>query len=103
MKHTPGPWKHHLAPEDNAPEWAYRFQYWVDSSGNVPIADIRGIGDPTTAANARLIAAAPDLLEACQYAFENLKPKGNVKKDFSGHNAMATLSRAIHKATKEDT
>lgn len=39
-----------------------------------------------------------DLLEACKFAFKNLKPQGNVKKDFSGHNAMATLSRAIQKA-----
>ena len=42
--------------------------------------------------------AAPELLEACRYAVENLKPKGTVTKDFSGHNAMATLSKAIAKA-----
>ena len=45
------------------------------------------------------VEAAPDLLEACQYALKNLNPKGGIKKDFSGHNAMATLSRAIYKAT----
>ena len=56
-------------------------------------------GNPITPANRKLIAAAPDLLEACKFAFENLRPKGNIKKDFSGHNAMATLSRAIHRAT----
>jgi len=54
------------------------------------------------AANARLIAAAPDLLEACKYAFENLRPHGNVKKDFRGHNAMGALSRAIDKATGKE-
>ena len=43
-------------------------------------------------------SSAPDLLEACKCAFENLKPQGNVKKDFSGHLAIATLSRAIKKA-----
>jgi hypothetical protein len=58
--------------------------------------------DETQEANAHLIAAAPDLLEACKYAFENLKPQGNVKKDFSGHNAMATLLKAIRKATQEE-
>ena len=35
------------------------------------------------------------LLRACKQAFENLSPKGNIKKDFSGHNAVATLSRVI--------
>jgi len=45
-----------------------------------------------------LFLASPDLLEACEYALENLKPKGDIKKDFSGHNAMATLSKAINKA-----
>ena len=38
------------------------------------------------------------LLQACEYAFENLKPQGDVRKDFSGHNACAALSKAIHKA-----
>lgn len=46
-------------------------------------------------ANANLIAAAPALLEACEYAFKNLQPKGNISKDFEGHNAKATLSKAI--------
>ena len=49
-------------------------------------------------ANANLIAAAPELLEACRYAIENLRPQGTITKDFSGHNAMATLSKAIAKA-----
>lgn len=38
-----------------------------------------------------------DLLEASIYALENLTPKGNITKDFSGHNAKAVLSKAIHK------
>lgn len=38
------------------------------------------------------------LLEACKLAFERLKPKGNVTKDFNGHVAMATLSKAIVEA-----
>lgn len=39
-----------------------------------------------------------ELLAACKYAFENLSPKGDIRKDFSGHNAKATLSKAIYNA-----
>lgn len=42
--------------------------------------------------------AFPKLLEACKYAKANLSPKGDVRKDFNGHNAMATLSKAIYEA-----
>ncbi len=41
------------------------------------------------------------LLEACIYAFNNLSPKGDITKDFSGHNAKATLSKAIHNAKQQ--
>ena len=41
-----------------------------------------------------------DLLEACKEAFEKLSPKGGIQKDFSGHVAMSTLSKAITKAEK---
>jgi len=50
-----------------------------------------------TTANDRLIAAAPDLLEACKLAYAALKP-GDVRKDFSGHVAKAALGNAIYKA-----
>jgi hypothetical protein len=45
-----------------------------------------------------LFEAAPDLLEACKYALANLRSRGDVRKDFSGHNAIATLGKAIAKA-----
>lgn len=41
---------------------------------------------------------AEGLLEACTLAFERLRPKGGVKKDFAGHVAYAALSKAIAKA-----
>lgn len=49
------------------------------------------------AADDRLRAAAPDLLEACKLAYAVLKP-GDVRKDFSGHLAKAALGKAIAKA-----
>jgi hypothetical protein len=75
-------------------------EYSISAKGTPKIAVVhsRDTSKNETKANAAVIAAAKDLLEACKYAFENLSPKGDIKKDFSGHNAMATLSKAIHKA-----
>ena len=70
-------------------------------AGTEAIAAVHNLGRDRCSehqANAEAIAAVPDLIEACRYAFENLRPAGNVRKDFSGHNAMATLSRALEKA-----
>ncbi len=51
-KHTPGPWALH--PRFTAEVWAARRR----------IANCKGLGEERTdAANARLIAAAPDLLD----------------------------------------
>lgn len=62
VKHTPGPWK--AAPEANG-EWG------IDSATGWGIATVAGSagpgpGDDESAANARLIAAAPELLETLQ-------------------------------------
>ena len=111
MKHTPGPWGIYEDHETDEILIEYKDGIIVDRVGKLLSNDthdskhnylVSRVSNELLYANARLIAAAPDLLEACKYAFENLKPKGNIKKDFSGHNAMATLSRAIAKATKED-
>ena len=74
--------------------------WWLSSVNKGPIeVGIQVFADIKTADKvATLIEAAPDLLEACEYALQNLRPQGNVKKDFSGHNAVAALSRAIQKA-----
>jgi len=105
MKHTQGPWK--ISGCDMEYERFNNVKYYnkiiscADESWPMLLEVYERENIKEQKANARLIAAAPDLLEACQFAFENLKPKGNIKKDFSGHNAIATLSRAIAKATKE--
>lgn len=85
-QHTPGPWKlgHAHGKRDRA--------YWIRGKGNsVP-------APPTAAvpklADARLIAAAPDLLEAAQFALRSLEQDG---KYVLGTEGM--LRNAIQKAT----
>ena len=89
-KHTPGPWYYDFDCVSTKPR-REGLNIALCTAGNT---------QGQFKANAKLIAAAPDLLEACQYAFQNLRPRGNIKKDFSGHNAIAALSRAIQNATE---
>ena len=57
-KHTPGPWV--TTPEPNGIEWSVDAGKWgIATCAAEP-------GDGTTEANARLIAAAPDLLTALE-------------------------------------
>ena len=63
MSHTPGPW-HYAEPNKSH----QRPMVWRDSDGYL-IADCSGatvVGYDEAKANARLIAAAPDLLAACR-------------------------------------
>ena len=96
MKHTKGPWE--IIEKKVYRPWKSEIE--IRGQDNIFIADI-GIGYVEAKANARLIAAAPDLLEACEFAYQNLSPKGNIRKDYDGHLAIATLTRAIQKAKGE--
>ncbi len=50
-------------------------------------------------ANGRLLAAAPDLLEACRYLVKQIDlSKLNIRRDFSLINGHAAATRAIRKA-----
>ena len=111
MKHTPTPWKLNVKQEPTSKRNVYEhgesFKLLGRGKSVFGIATIDGPSNfdmqDELRANAEFICRAcnshEDLLEACKFAFENLRPQGNIKKDFSGHNAMATLSRVIAKAT----
>jgi hypothetical protein len=91
-KHTPGPWEHD------------------DSTGvGVPLAtgtqwfDVLGASEVATAqdyANARLIAAAPDLLEALRGVLDHFDPYATPGCE-ENEQAYETARDAIRKATGE--
>lgn len=68
-KHTPGPWE---SWPHNRPPHPREYSHGVSAEGEAPcdVADVIAFdGEPgESEANARLIAAAPDLLEACLQA-----------------------------------
>ena len=72
-KHSPGPWEYH-ATEDwvaGSPDGAYNIV------ANGPIARVGDIcNEEATIANARLIAAAPDLLAAVEVALALMEGEG---------------------------
>ena len=73
MMHTPGPWK-----------YVESLFHWIRAGDNTPIAIMKTPG-PNVVANATLIAAAPELLEAlegimeCPYLFDEATiPKAGI-------------------------
>ena len=92
QNYTPGPWAFDSAHD----------QVIVESGfGNVAIAETYG---EDWEANARLIAAAPEMLEALQLVVERLSTyvhKMNVKNNFHEKVAMEAARTAIMKAIAE--
>jgi len=84
-QHTPGPWEPQLRPSSE-PDL-------VTHSGNVIVASVWGA---RSADDARLIAAAPDLLEACKLLLCCSLPN-----DVSGQAMVREARQAIAKATGE--
>lgn len=65
LQHTPEPWTYTVGEET--------FVY-AGSTPQVIIAMVFGKDDGNTEANASLISAVPELLEACKLAMEYFKP-----------------------------
>jgi hypothetical protein len=66
-EHTPGPWMSHV---DNQSEYTHTITALVRPSTSPIIADI--VKHPNSEADARLIAAAPELLEALRNILDAL-------------------------------
>jgi hypothetical protein len=65
VKHTPGPWEFYPASKMHPPGSDHNYGRIVWACGRGEVAQTPGLyNDAEDDANARLIAAAPDLLEA---------------------------------------
>jgi hypothetical protein len=102
VKHTPGPWRVHVEP-GSGPSWSSD-SVFVCGAGSWPEEQISrvnvqdGLGERE--ANARLIAASPDLLEALESIFA-LGSDGEHSGD--RHARCRDIARAaIAKATGSD-
>lgn len=101
-QHTKGPWNYHPTGE-TMQGYAQPFAVADDSHLNLVagvFGDGRG-GIEAAEANARLIAAAPDLLAACRVALQRLNPVyGPGREVPTVDHAIAALAEAIASATK---
>ena len=91
--HTPAPWYW----ADNVPDAPPHYRMVVDADG-FTIAE----PSPMSEADARLIAAAPDLLAAalCALAdFEGILPEFDPEREHPAWETLAELRAAIAKAT----
>jgi len=97
-KHTPGPWFVPVGDE-------FRVRAHTRSGLNVSVVLCRNDegGEEEGAANARLIAAAPELLEVCQMMLRELLEEaehcGRLPLDLE--RAMALLQHVVTKAAGE--
>ncbi len=88
-KHTPGPWK--FSAESIDPEWSV-----VTTAGGSVIANVNDRHDQP--ANASLIAAAPDMLEALKEALSHLDENARFLRDIQAH--AGKVSDAFSSADK---
>ena len=85
FKGTPGPWMFHERPQGE-----YHYGYTIGDGPTSIVSTAWG------EANARLIAAAPELLEAAEYA-------ANILSETEPHSAMLKYLRAaIAKALRDE-
>ncbi len=100
---TPGPWRVRDLNDDfgkNAPQIATL----ADADGfGKPIASVCYLSEPEREANARLIAAAPDLLAALESLRAQLRAhvRMDVKKHYSLMAAEVAADKAIRRARGE--
>lgn len=96
--HTPGPWEIASHPADSRPEEIVK-RFPVDGNTGLICELTHSLYREHQLANAKLIAAAPELLEACK-AMKHYGIKGKMP---DGRWAMDLVEAAIAKATGDRT
>ena len=94
--HTPGPWNEGRGRINEKDPAFYRVDV-LNSSKTIRVAIASGVGQDVAEANARLIAAAPELLEAAKELVDHLSKMENGK--WLNNRPGDLLERAIAKAT----
>lgn len=97
-KHTSGPWR--LTVQRKGPNSGFFIDHDIDSEDGYTILASYGEVDDTDEANARLIAAAPELVQALLNLQRELHSavKLDVRKHYSLMVADSMASKAIGKA-----
>ena len=87
--HTPGPWRATSRNIENVANWASRIPFAIEIEVGHSVAPIADVCDqPAAEANARLIAAGPDLLAACKSMIEWDDREKDHAVDFSARMAL---------------
>lgn len=98
MKHTPGPW---VAPKEQG-NLILPKRNWEDQQIGAIANGMQILVYPCdtmeTEANARLIAAAPDLLEACKWAHQFLVSRKDIPPVGEAAQIFDLIAAAIAKA-----
>lgn len=98
--HTPGPWFARAAIK------AHEFIITAESGGYAPLARVKGDKRstlPAAQANARLMAAAPELINALIWFVEELADDSAIDMAKLINEMEVKATAAINKATKEPT
>ena len=96
-KHTKGPWKTHLTRRQS-------IEIWPEEKGSGRICTLMNRNAIEEDANAKLITAAPELLQNCIWCINNFKDvlpvatKKESKRIYS--SLIKNLEQAIKKATQ---
>ena len=103
QKHTPGPWKV-VHEEERYPGWNGPIPHSIGTSdGETIIARCPDGWGAEDNANARLIAAAPELLDALSEIMSHRTPIPDEDSDYVPRLIIDQARAAIHKATGEDS
>lgn len=108
VKHTPGEWRLDTVPLVAAPGGAAGRAYGVSAVNalglRTPVVVWRGIARPASdegQANARLIAAAPDLFEALEAILNTSGARKSGYDSLEYSKAVALAENALSKATAQ--